>query len=166
LRNFGRKIKKSLVAAKQIMANFDLKKIAVATGTCPIYQLTIDDNPDYTNAESEEERNRRKTGVLDEYEKNLESKYKKNMVQIYNTVQRVSNMELVPKEKFRQLQGRKKNDPYPDFEFKHGDLRVYAIAGPGGKIIIFGGFKNEQEEDIKKMRVLKLKYFENLNAKK
>jgi hypothetical protein len=148
------------------MSNFDLKTISAVSGKSPIFQLTIDDKPDYSNASTEEARNDRKTGVLDIYEQRLEKKYKNNIIQIYNTMTRVANHELVPVEKFRELKGRKKSDPYKDYEFKHGDLRLYATQSPLGKIIILGGFKNAQEGDIRKMRSLKAQYFESLKIKK
>ena|ERR1700761_5245438 len=147
------------------MPKFDLKKITAISGKQDFYQLTINDKPDFSKAETQEQRNEKKTGVLDIYESNLEENYEKDMVQIYNTMQRVANNEHVPGAKYHELTGRKKGDPYKDYEFKHGDLRVYAIKNDLGKIIILAGFKNEQEKNIRKMRLLKIEYFESLNIK-
>lgn len=144
------------------MAKFDLKKISAIQGKQAFFQLTIDDDPDFEEAENEEARNERKTGVLDIYEAGLEAKYKKNLAQIYNAMQRVANNEHVPGEKYHELQNRPQNDPYKDYEFKHGDLRVYAIKDTVGKIIILCGYKNAQDNDIRKMRALKRQYFESL----
>lgn len=144
------------------MANFDLKQLTTVIGKRPFFQLTVDDIPDFKNAKTEKEKNERKTGVLDIYEKSLEKIYIKDLVQIYYTMNKVSNHELVPKEKFRELKGRKKSDPYKDYEFKHGDLRIYATQSPTGKIIIMASFKNKQKKDIEKMRSLKLQYFKSL----
>jgi hypothetical protein len=143
------------------MRKFDLKKITAVQGKQVFYQLTIDDNPDFSNLAEGETENDRKTGVLDSYEATLESRYKKNLAQIYNAMNRVANNEHVPREKYHELTERKSNDPYKDYEFKHGDLRVYAIKTEGGKIIILGGFKNTQKEDIVQMRSLKKQFFES-----
>ena len=148
------------------MPRFDLKIIDAVKGNQVFYQLTIDDNPDFENLGNGESVNDRKTGILDSFEEGLEKKYRKNLVQIYNTMDRVARNEHVPGEKYHELTGRKENDPHKDYEFKHGDLRVYAIKSDKGKIIIFGGFKNSQPEDIIQMRSLKKQYFESLKHKK
>jgi hypothetical protein len=147
------------------MPKFDLKKIVAVKGAYPFYQLTIDNEVDFSDCKTEEEKNDKKEGVLDLYEKTLEKRYKKDMVQIYNTMERVANNEHVSGEKYHELEDRPKNDPYKDYELKHGDLRVYAIKNDVGKIIIFGGFKNSQKKDIRKMRSLKLNYFNSLKNK-
>ena len=143
------------------MPKFDLKKITAIKGNQAFYQLTIDDNPDLSTAKTDAEINDLKTGVLDIYENSLEIKYKKNMIQIYNAMDRVAKNEHVPGEKYHELD-RPKNDPYKDFEFKHGDLRIYAFKSEAGKIIALGGYKNNQDGDIQKMRSIKLQYFDTL----
>ena len=148
------------------MPKFDLKKVDAVIGVQEFYQLTIDDNPVFFGSETPEEINNLKKGVLDIYEAELEKKYKKNLVQIYSSMNRVANNQHVPGEKYHELTDRPKNDPYKDYEFKHGDLRVYAVKSPQGKIIILCGYKNQQKKDIVKMRSLKLQYFESLNQKK
>ena len=46
--------------------------------------------------------------------------------------------------------------------FKAGNLRVYAIANYGGKIIVLGGYKNRQAKDIVAFRSIKKRYLEHL----
>src|SRR5258705_10206046 len=125
------------------MPKFDLKKIDAVRGKQGFFQLTIDDNPDFTDLKEFETENDRKKGVLDYYEENLDPQYKKSLSQIYNIMNRVSNNEHVPGEKYHELD-RPRNDPHKDYEFKHQKLRVYAIKTDQGKIIILGGFKNSQ----------------------
>ena len=48
-----------------------------------------------------------------------------------------------------------------EYEFKNGDLRVYAIKDFNGKIIILGGYKNTQQTDINRFRSLKAQYLAN-----
>lgn len=144
------------------MSKFDLKKITGVKGKQVFYQLTIDDTPDYDGAESEEEMDKRKTGVLDLYEAELEDKYLKDIDMIYAYMNMVANNEQVSGTKYHQLD-RDKNDNYPDFEFKHGDLRVYGVKIDGGKIIVLGGYKNNQKKDIRRLRSLKNQYFKSKN---
>lgn len=144
------------------MSTFGIKKIMAIKGKQQFYQLTIDDHPDLTGAISEEEVNERKTGVLDIYEKNLEKSYRKNLIQIYNIMERVANNVHVPGDKYHEMTGRDKSDPHKDYEFKHGDLRVYAIKTSSGKVIILCGYKNSQSSDIRQMRQLKKQFLNSL----
>lgn len=64
--------------------------------------------------------------------------------------------------KYHELTGRSKNDNVRDFEFKHGDLRVYCFKNDVGKIFATCGYKNNQIPDINKLRSLKNQYIESL----
>ena len=144
------------------MSKFDLKQIDSIKGIQKFYQLTIDDKPDYSNLAEGETKNDRKTGVLDKYKTQLQSKYLKDLVSIYAYMERVANNEPVPGIKYHILE-RPKSDPYVDFEFKKGDLRVYGIQTPDGKVIVLGGYKNDQPADIRRLRSLKEQYFKSIN---
>jgi len=145
------------------MSNFDLKKITAIKGRQVFYQLTIDDNPVYDGVETEEEKNEKKTGILDIYESQLEKRYKKDLRMIYTYMIRVANNMQVSGAKYHELD-RPKNDPVKDYEFKHGDLRVYAFKIHNGKIFVHGGFKNSQAKDIAILRSLKKQYLESLKS--
>lgn len=147
------------------MPNFDLKRIKGVKGKLTFYQLTIDDKPENDGNENDDEKNEKKTGVLDIFEQELERIYYKDIDQIYAYMNMVANNEHVSGKKYHLLD-RTNNDPYQDFEFKHGDLRLYGIKIPNGKIIFLGGYKNKQEKDIKKLRSLKKQYFDSLKQKK
>jgi hypothetical protein len=131
------------------MVNFNLKKITLFKGIQPFYQLTIDG-----------------LGVLDEYIQDLEHTYRKDLIQILNAMERVANHQPVPGSKYHELNRRPKNDPFKDFEFKHGDLRLYGFKSETGKIILLGGYKNAQVKDIRRMRSLKWQYIESLKGNK
>lgn len=148
------------------MPKFDLKKITAVKGKQEFYQLTIDDAPDYTKAKTDAEKNDCKTGVLDKFKASLERIYDKDYTGILTYMERVSNGQSCPKQKFRELKGRKKSDKVKDYEFKHGDLRVYCFKTDGGKIIAYCGYKNSQTEDILKFRSLKSQYLESIKPKK
>jgi hypothetical protein len=147
------------------MPNFDTKKLEFIKGKQVFYQLTLDDKADFSGAVTEEEINGRKTGILDIYEREMESIYKKDLVKIYAYMDMVANNKQVPGTKYHELD-RDKNDPYPDFEFKHGDLRVYGAKIPGGKILLLGSYKNKEQKNIIRLRSLKKQYFESIKQKK
>ena len=68
----------------------------------------------------------------------------------------VANIRTLPNTKFKDITPRKEN--VKEYEFKEGNLRVYAIKKFGGKIIILGGYKNRQKQDLRKFRSLKEQY--------
>ena len=137
----------SLVVTKQFMPKFDLKRMYAIKGAQEFYQLTIDDKPDLIGAHTDKEKNERKTGELDKFIKNLEVKYEKNIKMIFAYMDFVANNIPVSGVKYHELK-RPASDPVKDFEFKHGDLRVYAFKIPNGKIIAIAGYKNTQPQDI------------------
>jgi len=47
-----------------------------------------------------------------------------------------------------------------EYEYRTKHLRVYAIRRKGGKIIILGGYKNEQKRDIRKFRQIKKQWID------
>lgn len=144
------------------MPNFDLKILDITQGKQKIYQLTIDDNPNIEGAKDEKEINERKRGVLDEFAESLESRYKKDLRAMYTYMELVSNGCHVSGAKYHELTDRPKGDQIKDFEFKHGDLRVYAFKSDAGKIIALCGYKNAEPKNINRLRSLKQQYFKSL----
>lgn len=69
----------------------------------------------------------------------------------------------VPAKWFQELKHRDKNDPYPDFEIRSKQLRLYLFEDEeNGKIIVLGELKKgnkTQSKAIRKMREMKLAYF-------
>lgn len=124
------------------------------------YQLTIDDTYTISGNETPEELNAKKTGVLDFFENSLEKKYKKNLNGIYTYMNLVAQGVSVPKEKFKEITPDK--ETVKEYEFKNGDLRVYAIKTSAGKIILFPGYKNKQKKEINQFRELKRQYLLSL----
>lgn len=93
---------------------------------------------------------------LDTFENGLEDQNRKSLVKIYAYMNDVANNLLLPKTKFRDVTPQKER--VKEYEFKDGNLRVYAISKPGGKIIILGGCKNRQKKDFRTFRSLKAQY--------
>ena len=148
------------------MSKFALKNIEAIKGRQRFSQLIV--LPNDADAEAiqnkiynDELSNREvQDGQLDIYEKELEGKYTGSLASILNIMNRVANLQSVSQDKFKDITPSK--ETVKEYEFKHQDLRVYAIYAPDGKIIVFGGYKNNQKADIKKFRSLKSQYLESL----
>ncbi len=124
------------------MCNFAVKRIEAITGKQVFEKLLIDGYCQFDEYEEEIKRNKN---------------YEKDLGRIYFYMNQVSELQPLPKEKFRELKGGK-NDTVKEYEFKAGDLRVYAIKRENGKIIILGGYKNSQKEDLVKFRSIKRRF--------
>ncbi len=99
-------------------------------------------------------------GVLDIYERSLESKYESSFRGIISIMDRVANLKSVPVDKFRDITPDK--ELVKEYEFKYQDLRVYAIKILNGKLVLLGGFKNQQDGDFSKFRSLKKAYLQSI----
>ncbi|MEO5892106.1 MAG: hypothetical protein ABIQ31_17800 [Ferruginibacter sp.] len=99
-------------------------------------------------------------GQLEIYEENLETKYENSIEKIYALMDRLSNLRPLNDHEFKDITPR--SETVKEYEFKGGDLRVYAIKIPNGKLIILGGYKNKQKQDISAFRALKKLYLKSL----
>lgn len=59
----------------------------------------------------------------------------------------IANGKSLPNTKFREIKGGKLSVKRYEIKSKH--LRVYAFSQPGGKLMVLGGYKNNQEADIR-----------------
>ena len=80
---------------------------------------------------------------------------------IYATMDSVANLKLLPRTKFRELKGRRTSDKVKDYEIKKDAIRIYLFKDDKGNIVVFGGSKNNQKEDIARLRRLKEEYIKN-----
>ncbi|WP_321332019.1 hypothetical protein [uncultured Bacteroides sp.] len=69
-----------------------------------------------------------------------------------------ANGASLPHTKFRMIEGGKSG--VNEYEFKSKQLRIYACSIPGGKLIIMGGYKNTQKNDIKNLHKLVKEFFD------
>lgn len=86
---------------------------------------------------------------------------KKQLAVIQTRLKAIADLKYntLDKTKFKEL-SRPKNDKHKDYEIKTKNLRVYFFKDDGtGQIIVTGGTKDSQDEDIKRMRVIKAEYF-------
>jgi hypothetical protein len=129
------------------MSTFAVEKIEAIKGKQTFYKLLV-------NGEA----------PIDDFEKNLESIYEMEMDSIYLYMEKVANLQSLPKSKFRELKGvTGKYNKYKEYEFKSKHLRIYAMHHPdSGKIVVMGGYKNNQERDIKSFRSMKQRYLDSI----
>lgn len=127
------------------MPRFALKKIEQVKGRINFYKLEVDGRSEFNEfCEALENANERK--VLNT---------------IYATMDSVANLKYLPKTKFRQLKGRKTSDKVKDYEIKKDTIRIYLFKDDKGNIVVFSGTKNDQKEDIAKMRRIKEEYIKS-----
>ena len=88
------------------------------------------------------------------HEGNLE----KQLIGIFSNMEEVAQMRRLPREKFRDITPAKES--IKEFEIKKGDLRVYVIK-EDGHIVVLGGKKGDQDEDIKQLRSIKRRYLDS-----
>lgn len=83
---------------------------------------------------------------------------KKQLRTGFARMEQVANMQRLPLEKFRDITPSK--ELVREFEIKTPDLRFYLIKYRG-HVIVIGGKKNSQKEDIRKFRLIKKRYLES-----
>jgi hypothetical protein len=152
------------------MFKFVIKNIEAVKGKQKFRQLVIVGDNVNTNelqarigARERDEKEVVIKGVLDNYEDNLESKYKSSFRGIVAIMNRVANLQPVPETKFKDVTPN--GELVKEYEFKFQDLRVWAIKISDGKLVLLGGYKNQQKKDFKTFRNLKIKYLESINKK-
>lgn len=74
-------------------------------------------------------------------------KDKKKLISIYTYMDLLSSA-LLPRTKFRKINGLKRNDVY---EFKKNDIRVYVLKKTPKMFVVLGGYKGTQDKDIKRI---------------
>ena len=95
---------------------------------------------------------------IDEFVKEIQDnpQYSSEYKTILSYMNFFANGQMLPETKFRVLKGGKGD--IKRFEFKSKNLRIYAIANSGGKLVIMGGFKKNQERDINKLNAIAKDY--------
>jgi hypothetical protein len=132
------------------MAEFALEKIEILHSRLNIFKLLINGKC-----------------LFDEFWKDVErfGGYEKELDTIQAIIERKAQLQPVSPEKYKELKGRKKNDPHKDYEIRTPNLRVYLFKQEKtGHIIVLGAIKTPkgQDQDIDRMRGIKKRYFENL----
>ncbi len=82
-------------------------------------------------------------GQLDNFENDLnDTTYQSEFKTLLAYMEYLGNNGTLPKTKFRDVTP--KGEKVKEFEFKSKHLRIYTIQKTNGKIIILGGYKNNQ----------------------
>lgn len=92
--------------------------------------------------------------LLDAYENEICSNpvYLKNFQAIELYMQRFADGAQLTQEQCREIKDKKlKQLNVRCFEFKKSDLRVYSLLSSNNQIIILGGYKNSQNQDINQL---------------
>jgi hypothetical protein len=127
------------------MPRFALKKIDQVKGKINFYTLEVDGRSEFS-----------------EFCEKLENTNEHKLLNtIYATMDSVSNLKYLPKTKYRELKGRKKSDKVKDYEIKKDAIRIYLFKDDKGNIVVFNGSKNDQKEDIARMRRIKEEYIKS-----
>lgn len=122
---------------KQNVRKFGLKRIeSLKAKQHPFFDLLIDG-----------------IAQLEAFENSLEAQYKSEFRTALTIMDMCSNGQSLPKTKMRDITPQKV--PVKEYEFKTRNLRFYAIQYPGGKVVVFCGYKNNQASDISRFRSLK-----------
>lgn len=138
------------------MSNFATKSIRAVKGKQQFRQLVI-----LSTYENKQEKIEKEKGQLDIYEESLEIRYQPLFNRVLSIINAVANCESLPQNQWKNVTPKKES--IKEYEIKAGDLRLFAIDAPNGKILILGGYKNQQEKDFKRFRSLKKQYIESLN---
>ena len=153
------------------MSKFALKTIEAVCGNQVFKQLVVlknnvnaDKIQNEINIKEAKNEEVNIEGQLDIYENKMEAKYERSLNSIYTIMNMVANLRGLADTQFRDITPSK--EIIKEYEFKSGDLRVYAIKALNGKIIILGGYKNEQDKNIVEFRALKRMYLQSINNKK
>lgn len=104
------------------------------------------------------------TCLFEEFENSVEAQYKGEIASLYAIMNDVANLKSLPKTKFHPYN--KGNAKVREFELKTKNLRAYAIEKPGGKIVVIGGTKANQQKDQATFWKYKQQYIDSLNKNK
>lgn len=125
------------------MNKFALRRLKQIKGRIPFSVLEIDNNCQFLDFCAQIE----KDGSL-----------KKQLVTVFARMDQLARMERLPVQKFRDITPRK--ETIKEFEIKTPDLRIYLIKEEG-HIIILGGMKSKQGNDIRVFRSIKQRYLQS-----
>lgn len=127
------------------MSKFALKEYNNVTGRIKFFKL-IEDKFCYWDE------------FCREIQKN--SNLEDQLISIIARMNDIANLRILPNTKFKDITPNK--EKVKEYEIKTNDLRVYFIKDDSGNIVILGGKKNSQPEDIKKFRAIKKAYLNSI----
>jgi len=129
------------------MSIFAVELMEEVKGSKHFYRLIVDD-----------------VCLLDAFEKELNGgncRYNSEYRAIVARMQMVSENNLLPKELLNTI--RFSGAPCHCCEFKSKHLRVYVFVNQNAYYVVMGGFKTNQDKDIKRFSSIVIEYFSQLN---
>jgi hypothetical protein len=139
------------------MSKFAIKDISEIVGRQGFSQLVIfPDNADISKLHIEDEE-----GIWDIYENSLEERYRGSLRGLVALMNRKANLQPLNEKQFRDITPQR--ETVKEYEFKYQDLRAYGIKIPNEVLILVGGYKNQQPDDLRTFRSFKKQYLESLN---
>lgn len=128
------------------MSIFALRKIEAISGIQHFYELLIDGKSQYESFTREVQ---------------INPSYYSELKIILSYMNLVADLRMLPQKKFKDITPAK--EVVKEYEFKSKHLRAYAFhLERTGKIVVFWGYKNSQEDDIRKFRSIKSRYLETI----
>ena len=125
------------------MPTFTLKQIKSIIAKQKVFDLEVDGKRSIKN-----------------FKMGLDHRYETEVVTLYSYLELVANNHMLPKKKFRDITPN--GEIIKEFEVKSEHLRVYGIKTQDGRIIVFWGYKNDQDNDLIKFRSIKAQYLDSL----
>lgn len=129
------------------MSNFTLANMDHVSGRIRFCKLIINGSCQFDEFCAEIER-----------DGNLE----KQLAGLFSRISQVADLKRLSVQKFRDITPAK--ETVKEFEIKTGDLRIYLIK-EDGHIVIIGGKKSTQQEDIRQFRSIKKRYLDSKKVK-
>ena len=104
--------------------------------------------------------------LIDEFEKEIKDRgqYISEFNTLISHIDCFANGTTLPITKFREIKSNRTKVKH--YEFKSKNLRVYAFNIPGGKMVVMGGYKNNQDADIRTFQSIVKEYISTTNVKK
>ncbi len=128
------------------MLIFALRKIEAIVGKQSFYELLIEGNSQYEDFTKKVKKN---------------PQYYSELKTILAYMNLVVELKMLPKAKFRDITPIK--DTVREYEFKSDHLRVYTFhLEKTGKVVAYWGYKNSQDEDMKRIRSIKQRFIETI----
>ncbi len=125
------------------MSKFALEKIDEIRGRQVFFQLLIDG-----------------VGQFSQYQEELEEVYQKELFTLISYMDMLANLQRVSPGVMKDITPDKQQ--IREYEFRSDHLRVYAIKTKLGKIIVLGGYKNNQSKDLSRFRSIKKRYLDSI----
>lgn len=130
--------------AKQNIPIFEAREISAVKGRIPVKQLSING-----------------IGQLDAFEADLkDTTYLPEYRTLLAYINFYAENGTLPSNKMKDITPQK--ETVKEYEFRTKHLRIYAVHGEAGKLILLCGYKNSQDKDIRKFRSLKERYFQSV----